>query len=96
MGAVQLLGLNTYARACFPPADEFLIAGGAVAAPEAAKVQRLEDIGLSLCIRAGEHGHAAAGRNDRLPVISEVFQAQRFDVHRNRTFFLITINRKNI
>ena len=85
MGAVPLLGFDIHAGARLAPAYELLIAGRAMAAAEAAQVQRLQDVGLSLCIWAGKYGHAAAGLDERLLVISEIFEAQRFDVH---TLFL--------
>ena len=40
-------------------------------------MQRFEDIGLSLCIRAGEDGHARIRLDLRLVIISEMAQAER-------------------
>ena len=81
MRAVLLLGLNLNARSVLAPADELLIARRSVASPQTAQVERLQNVGLALRVRPGEYGHAAVRRDDRLLVISEIFETQRFNAH---------------
>ena len=79
--AVGALHAHLHGGGLLPGADHLPVEGRAVAAPQAAQVNGLEQVGFARAVFAHKHRYPRWGREQHLMIAAKIVQPQRLDKH---------------